>query len=181
LIACGFDRLDRLMRRMLHDFPGEARWEQASDVRHAALARLARALDQSPPATLREFLRLAAGQIRRELIDLARHYQGSTDLDWHHAGAGDLPSTSAATPVAAPELDETTDQSDPLVAWTEFHQRVEELPEEQREAFDLLWYQGLTQVEAAAVLGVAERTIQRRWLAARLQLYKELEGRLPRL
>jgi RNA polymerase sigma-70 factor (ECF subfamily) len=76
LTACAFQRLDCLARRMLRDFPRVARWEQASDVRQSALVRLNRALEQSPPATARDFLRLAACQIRRELIDLARHYQG---------------------------------------------------------------------------------------------------------
>jgi RNA polymerase sigma-70 factor (ECF subfamily) len=48
--------------------------------------------------------------------------------------------------------------------------QVGALPEEGRAAFDLLWFQGLTQAEAAVVLGVAEVTVRRRWLAARLRL-----------
>jgi DNA-directed RNA polymerase specialized sigma24 family protein len=31
----------------------------------------------------------------------------------------------------------------------------------------LLWYQELTQAEAAAVLGVSEREVRRRWRSAR--------------
>lgn len=181
LIDGAFQRLDRLTRRMLKDYPRVARWEDASDVRQAALVRLARALEQSPPATMRDFLRLAACQIRRELIDLARHYQGPHGLDRHHASAADLPSTAGETTVPSPDPTDATHEPGLLAVWTEFHERVEGLPDEQREAFDLLWYQGLTQAEAAALLGVAERTVQRRWLAARLRLHKELEGRLPGL
>jgi DNA-directed RNA polymerase specialized sigma24 family protein len=47
---------------------------------------------------------------------------------------------------------------------------VEGLPEEEREAFDLCWYQGLTQAEAALLLSVSETTMKRRWLAARARL-----------
>jgi DNA-directed RNA polymerase specialized sigma24 family protein len=38
----------------------------------------------------------------------------------------------------------------------------------------MLWYQGLTQIETAELLGVTERTIQRRWVAARQELSRRL-------
>jgi RNA polymerase sigma factor (sigma-70 family) len=56
---------------------------------------------------------------------------------------------------------------------------VERLPDEEREIFDLLWYQGLSQAEAAALLHVSERTIKRRWQAARLKLHEALQGASP--
>ena len=62
---------------------------------------------------------------------------------------------------------------------SDFHEKVEALPDDEREVFDLLWYQGITQAEAARVLNVTERTIQRRWQAARLSLYEKLGGELP--
>ncbi len=58
--------------------------------------------------------------------------------------------------------------------WTEFHQQVEALPEDEREVFNLLWYGELTQAEAAEILGIAVRTVIRRWQAARVRLYKVL-------
>jgi RNA polymerase sigma factor (sigma-70 family) len=57
-----------------------------------------------------------------------------------------------------------------LAAWAEFHARVEGLPAEERDAFDLLWYHQLTHAEAAELLGVSESTVRRRWTAARLRL-----------
>jgi RNA polymerase sigma-70 factor (ECF subfamily) len=54
--------------------------------------------------------------------------------------------------------------------WSEFHAQVDGLPREERDVFDLLWYQGLTQAEAAAVLEISLRTVKRRWLAARVGL-----------
>ena len=57
--------------------------------------------------------------------------------------------------------------------WTDFHETIERLSDEERQMFDLLWYQELTQVEAAEILGVSERTIQRRWQLARIR-FQEL-------
>jgi RNA polymerase sigma-70 factor (ECF subfamily) len=62
-----------------------------------------------------------------------------------------------------------------LAIWAEFHERAGELPEDQREVFDLVWYQGLTNAEAADVVGVSTKTIQRRWQAACLSLGEALE------
>jgi ECF sigma factor len=42
-----------------------------------------------------------------------------------------------------------------------------------------LWYQELRQAEVAEMLGVSERTIKRRWAAARLELHELLGGALP--
>ena len=65
---------------------------------------------------------------------------------------------------------------DRLALWTEFHEQVNRLPEEQREVFDLIWYQGLSFTEAAAVLGVAARTVTRRWHSALLAVHDALDG-----
>jgi RNA polymerase sigma-70 factor (ECF subfamily) len=48
------------------------------------------------------------------------------------------------------------------------------LPEAEREVFDLLWYQGLHQDEAAAALGVTVRTVKNRWRSAKLALQRLL-------
>ena len=66
-----------------------------------------------------------------------------------------------------------------LANWSDFHNQAEQLPPEEREVFDLIYYQGLSQAEAAAVLNTSERTIQRRWQTARLTLNDTLDGRLP--
>ncbi len=61
-----------------------------------------------------------------------------------------------------------------LAEWAEFHQRVETLPLELREVVDLLWYQELTQDEAAELLGTSSKTVSRRWREARLMLAEAL-------
>ena len=49
---------------------------------------------------------------------------------------------------------------------------IEALPDEEREAFDLVRIQGLTQVEAGQLLGVSTRTVKRR-LSRGLRLLAE--------
>jgi RNA polymerase sigma factor (sigma-70 family) len=63
--------------------------------------------------------------------------------------------------------------------WAEFHLRVSALPEEECQLFDMLWYQGLPQQEVALLLGVTERTIQRRWQQVRIKIHGEIKGSLP--
>ena len=52
-------------------------------------------------------------------------------------------------------------------SWTLF-------PKEERAVVDLLWFDGLTQAEAAIALGVSERSIGRKWYSARYFLFKAL-------
>jgi RNA polymerase sigma factor (sigma-70 family) len=178
LIDCASGRLARLTRKMLKGYPGVARWEQTDDVLQNALIRLDRALKVVIPGTARDFFRLAGAQVRRELIDLARHYYGPHGLGAHHltqVGHGDQCDGVGL----APSAPDTTHDPARLASWADFHDAVEGLAEADRELFDLLWYQGLTQAEAGAILGVTERTVNSRWLAARVRLSDALGGQLP--
>src|SRR5262245_61709274 len=58
-------------------------------------------------------------------------------------------------------------------------QAIDCLTEDEREAFDLLRIQGLTQPEAAEVLGVCLKTVQRRLNRARLPLAEQLADLRP--
>jgi RNA polymerase sigma-70 factor (ECF subfamily) len=179
LLAHALERLTRLTRKMLRDFPGVHRCEQTDDVIQNASVRLCRALGEVKPTTVSDFFGLAAAQIRRELIDLARRYSGATARATHQALVDPDGAAVADAREALPNPLDTTHDPDRLTAWTEFHCEVERLPAEEREAFDLLFYQGLSHAEAAAVLGVSPRTTKRRWQAARLRLIDALEDRLP--
>jgi DNA-directed RNA polymerase specialized sigma24 family protein len=63
-----------------------------------------------------------------------------------------------------------------LRRWTEFHEAAARLPDDLRAVFDLLWYQELSQAEAAALLGIAVPTVKLRWMKARLQVRQALGG-----
>jgi RNA polymerase sigma-70 factor (ECF subfamily) len=167
--------LQRLVRRMLGDYPGVRRWEDADDVGQNAAVRLWKSLEEVRPATTRDFYRLAALQVRRELLDLARRYGGPNGLGARHDSVAPRGETSAG--LAEPG----TSTLDPgrLAQWTEFHRLVDELPEPLHEVFDLLYYQDLPHAKAAALLDVSEPTLRRRWLEARLLLQQKLKSEPP--
>jgi RNA polymerase sigma-70 factor (ECF subfamily) len=171
-------RLRRLTQHMLRGYARVRQFEETDDVFNTALLRLHRALEEVRPATLADYYRLAGTQVRRVLIDLARHYFGPQGLgrNWQPTGA------PAEEESQAPyEGQNTTYDPGRLAAWSELHRQAEALPEEEREVFNLLWYQDLTQPEAAEVLGVSLATVKRRWLSARLRLQEALKGALPGL
>jgi RNA polymerase sigma-70 factor (ECF subfamily) len=173
--VCG--RLERLTRKMLKGFPGVHRWAQTDDVLQNALVRLLRALDDVQPASVRAFFALSAEQIRRELLDLARHYYGPQGAGANHA------SHSGQSDAGHPAYEKADNSHEPsaLAAWCEFHRQVSELPADEREVVNLLFYQELTQAEAAGILKVTVRTVQRRWQSALLKLHQILKGQWPGL
>jgi RNA polymerase sigma factor (sigma-70 family) len=173
--ACA--RLTNLTRAMLKDFPSVHRWEETDDVFQNAAMRLCSALKSVTPQTVPELIRLAALQIRRELIDLARHYYGPEGHGARHGTKGGQMDESQGSF----EPQQSTFDPSRLAMWTEFHEGVNQLSEESREVFDLLWYQGLSQSVVAQMLGVTERTVQRRWQRARLDLFDMVRGNLPEL
>ena len=161
------ERLRIRTRQMLCGYPTVKRWSETDDVLQNAMVRLHRSLAQVKPESPRQFYGLAATQIRRELIDLARHFAGAEGIGAnHHTDDGEGISQSTDTG----HEPETTER------WTEFHEAVEQLPNEQRAAVDLLWYEGISQPEAARVLEVSLATLKRRWQAARLQLSEQLKS-----
>jgi RNA polymerase sigma-70 factor (ECF subfamily) len=172
--ACG--RLRSLARKMLRGYPNVHRWEQTDDVLQNAAIRLHRTLQQLTVQTPLDFFRLAALNIRRELLDMAKHYYGPQGRGAHHAtwGPGDSSTTRSDSGHATPP--DPSDDPARLAAWSEFHEQIGALPDEEREVFDLIWYEGLSQAEAAELLNVSERTIKRRWQTARLKLHEALKG-----
>lgn len=156
------EALRRMASQLLGAYPAVGRWEETGDVLNAAVIRLLRAMEEVSPETPRQFFALAALQIRRELIDLARKYRGPEGLGKNHASRAD--GFDAAAPADSCDLDR----------WREFHERIADLPPKECEVMDLLYYQELPQAEAAAVLGVSLRVLQRRWQDARLRLNRLL-------
>jgi RNA polymerase sigma-70 factor (ECF subfamily) len=178
LLRCSCERISELTRRMLRRYSRLKRWEQTDDVVQNVSMRLYRTLEHVTPETTRDFLRLAALNIRRELLDLAKHYYGPRGLGTLYVSTRDGAADDDRPPAANDPSDETYDPSR-LDAWAEFHRQVSALPDELREVFDLIWYQGLSRAEAAEVIGISERTLMRRWQEARLAIFDALEGRLP--
>jgi RNA polymerase sigma-70 factor (ECF subfamily) len=165
--ACA--RLQRLARKMLRGYPWVKRWDDTDDVLQNAVVRLCKALRDAPPTDVRSFFGLAALQIRRELLDLSRHHYGPQGVGANHASHENRDNSGGAV-----EKSDITYEPSALARMTELHWQIDSLPAEEREVFDLLWYQELPQAEAAALLEVSVPTIKRRWLSARRRLHKLL-------
>jgi RNA polymerase sigma factor (sigma-70 family) len=164
-------RLLQLTRRMFRNYPQLRRWEETDDVFQNALLRLYRSLGDVRPDSVRGFFALGATQIRRTLIDLGRHYYGPEGLATHHhseSGAANARSRPGSAGIDEPP--------ETIEAWARFHEAVERLPNEERDAFSLIWYGEATQKEAAELLGVSERTVLRRLVQARLELHEALKS-----
>ena len=167
------DRLRGLARKMLHSYPRVHRWEETDDVFVEAVNRFHLALESVQPESPKHFYNLAATQIRRVLIDMSRHYYGPEGLGSHHDTAAR--NSEGDTPPKHEQADVSGEPAN-LMEWTEFHKLVETLPEEEREVFNLIWYEQMPHEQAAEVLGVTTRTIRRRWQEARYRLYKARLG-----
>jgi RNA polymerase sigma-70 factor (ECF subfamily) len=157
-------RLERLAQKMLHRFADVRRWAETGDLLQNALVRLLRALEQVEPVSMAAFFGLAAEQMRRELLDLARHFYGPQGIGANHA-------TNGSGGPAPPEPQSPADDAQDLERWCAFHEAVAALPAEERAVVDLLFYHGQSQAEAAEELSVTVRTVQRRWPSARLLLH----------
>jgi len=131
--------------------------DQTDDVIQKGLIRLHKALETVKPTDVRAFFGLAARQLRFVIADLAEQLHARKliiSID------------------AVPEIPSHRPGQEPssFLEWTEFHAAVERLPDEEREVFDLLFYGGMEQHEASALLGISERTIRRRWQSSKLKL-----------
>jgi RNA polymerase sigma-70 factor (ECF subfamily) len=167
-------RLERLARKMLQRYPDVHRWADTGDVLQNALLRLLRALEDVRPGSVRDFFGLAAEQMRRELLDLARHFHGPHGLAAHHEShAPDGTSSGPADPPASEE------DAEELERWTAFHEGVAGLPAEEREVVGLIFYHGWTQSAVAELLQISERTVRRRWESALRTLRGALKDPAP--
>jgi DNA-directed RNA polymerase specialized sigma24 family protein len=108
--------------------------------------------------------------MRRELLDLARHFYGPQGLGANHDSvAADLGSSGPGFEPADP-----SDDGD-LERWCQFHQKVSELLLQEREIVGLIYYHGWTQAQVAELFHVNVRTVRRWWEAALVKLHRELK------
>jgi RNA polymerase sigma-70 factor (ECF subfamily) len=166
------ERLARLARKMLRGFPLVRAREQTDDVLQNALLRLTRSLRAVRPPSTGDFFRLAAEQIRRELLDLARYHRRRSAIN------EPLPPAGGSDAAFDPPDPSSVDCRD-LDRWSALHEAVESLPTDLREVFSLAFYHGQTQPQIAQLLGVSDRHVRRLWREACLRLNDLLGGDLP--
>jgi RNA polymerase sigma factor (sigma-70 family) len=174
------DRLMRHARRLLHG--GYARLEpfaQTDDIIQQLFLKILQNQDRfwvnadgQPLRRLAEFFGHSSAWMRDVLCDLLRKAYGRD---------GDRPAMlplDGGPSDAGTQYEPSSDTLDgeKVRRWTEFHEAAARLPDDLRAVFDLLWYQGMPQAEAAALLGIAVRTVKFRWMKARLQVQQALGG-----
>ena len=141
---------------------------QRDELLSAVVERLLKAMRSQRPPTVRQFFGLVNQHMRWELNDLCRR------LD-EQPVALPIDEGAVPAPLSAASLS--------LSTLTPNHRRVLEaidhLPDEEREVFGLVRVQGLTHAEAAEVMGVSTKTVQRRLNRALVLLWKELEHLHP--
>jgi RNA polymerase sigma-70 factor (ECF subfamily) len=162
---------------MLGRYPGVRRWEDTDDVFQNAAMRLHRALGAVAIDSPRSIMALAATQLHRELIDLARRHAGPTSYAANH-GTNVMPGSSGQDGPAF-HVDQAAATDTDLDRWSLFHAAVGKLPDDQREVFDLVWYLGADQRAIATLLDCSPRTVKYRWRAARESIRQAMQGEPP--
>jgi RNA polymerase sigma factor (sigma-70 family) len=137
---------------------------QTEEMLGAVVERLLKAMRSTRPQNVRQFFALVNQHMRWELNDLARRLDEQPRAVEVNEGLVPAPSSSDSvlTPTGRRMLGV-----------------IDNLPEEEREVFGLVRIQGLTQCEAADVLGVSAKTVQRRLNRSLLLLAKELDDLRP--
>jgi RNA polymerase sigma-70 factor (ECF subfamily) len=136
---------------------------RSEELLSSVVERLLKAMRQVRPQTVRQFFALANQHMRWELNDLARRLdQEASAVELRESAIPADPESSGSP------LSDTAKR---------ILDAIEGLPTEEGEVFSLVRIQGMRQAEAAGVLGVSAKTVQRR-LNRSLLLLEECLGDL---
>jgi RNA polymerase sigma factor (sigma-70 family) len=174
------DTLIRHARRLLHGHYARLEpFAQTDDIVQQLYVKILQNQDRfwvnadgEPMRTLAEFFGRTSAWVRDVLCDQLRKAYGRDD---NHPAVMPLEGGPSDTGSRF-ELSSSTLDGEKLRRWTEFHEAVAQLPDDLRAVFDLLWYQEMSQSEAAALLGIAVPTVKLRWMKGRLQVQQALGG-----
>lgn len=170
LLSRAVDRLHMLCGHLLHTrYPRLTRGPmnlRSEEMLSAVVERLLKAMRVVRPQSVRQFFALVNQHMRWELNDLARRLdEQSRDAELRESKVQARP-----RPPINPE---------PSANLTRILDAIEALPDEEREVFNLVRVQGMTHSEAADVVGVAVKTIQRRLNRGVMLLADRLRDMVP--
>ena len=168
LLGRAVHRLERLCATLLHrSYPRLTRPPlnlETAEMLGGVVEGLLKAMRTTRPQTVRQFFAMANQHMRWQLNDLARRLDQQPSTVELREGLVPAPasSDSGITPDGRRMLE-----------------AIDNLPEDEREVFGLVRLQGLPQTEAAEVLEVSTKTVQRRLNRASLLLSEELDDLRP--
>lgn len=161
-------RLERLCANMLHrQYPRLTRPPsnlETADMVGNLVEGLLKAMGTIRPQTVRQFFAMVNQHMRWQLNDLARRLDEQPVFV--ELREGDLAAPASSGSAISPD-------------GREMLRAIECLPDDEREAFELVRFQELTHAEVAEVLDVSTKTVQRRLNRASLLLTRELRHMLP--
>jgi RNA polymerase sigma factor (TIGR02999 family) len=164
LLTSVYEELRRLAAsKLASEAPGQTL--QPTALVHEAWLRMG-GPEGRPWVDRTHFFAAAAEAMRRILVDNARR-----KLSRKHGG-GLLRVDPTDLEVASPEDDST------VLAVSEALDRLAREDPQCAELIKLRFFAGVPNVEAARILGMAERTAKRTWAYARARLYQELKKNL---
>ncbi|MBX7103832.1 MAG: sigma-70 family RNA polymerase sigma factor [Gemmataceae bacterium] len=161
-------RLSRLCQlKLARDFPLVAAHHELDSVVHNAWISLMEMFDRAEVREPEFVLKWLGTKIRFMLLNMA------TELRRQHAHVqtgfgGDSSSTAGYDP------GQSTVDPVKLTAWTEFHNAVSALPDDERLVVELHYYCDLPQADIAEQLNLPAKQVSRTWLRARDKLRKYL-------
>lgn len=151
LLGRSVDRLHLLCATMLfRSYPRLTRPPlnlQTDEILSSVVERLLKAMKEVRPGNVRQFFALANRHMRWELNDLARRLDKETNAVALRDSLAAAPDSSGSQ--VSPNTHRILDA-------------IAGLADNEREVFDLVRIQGMTHAEAADVLGVSPKTVQRR-------------------
>jgi RNA polymerase sigma factor (TIGR02999 family) len=164
LLPLVYEELRKLAaHKLANEAPGQTL--QPTALVHEAWLRLLRT-DKPQFENRGHFFAAAAEAMRRILVDRARHKQSLKH------GGGLKRVELAHLDIAAAENDAA------VLAVSEALDRLAAEDPQCAELIKLRFFAGLSNVEAASILGMAERTAKRTWAYARARLYQEVKQAL---
>ena len=161
LVQRVYTQLHELARRRMNGQPA-GQTLQATALVHEAWLKLSRDPDRKWRDS-KHYFATAAEAMRQILIDRARKRQAQ-----RHGGGLERVEADAV-PIAAPARDET------MLAVSEALDELASVSPERAEIVKLRFFVGMTAKEAAEILGVTERTVERHWAYAKAWLFERIE------
>jgi RNA polymerase sigma-70 factor (ECF subfamily) len=137
---------------------------QPEEMLDAVVERLLKAMRSVRPQNVRQFFAIVNQHMRWELNDVARRLEERPAVEVREEL---VPAPASSDSVLTPN-------------GRRILKAIDDLPEDERDVFGLVHIQGLTQGEAAEVLGISVRTVQRRLNRSLIVLADQLADLRPR-